>query len=200
MIEKIKNTLDEYLEFDSSKLFKNNFNLVRIFGGAIRDIIADQKINDIDIICGSKAIKYIEFILENNGYQFMEGLNGKDLQVMYSDIHIINEPHTWVKGNKVVQLIRPVVYSGAYEEGFKDLISNVDLSCCGVSWDGEELHEDFPNAISHCQNKVFSVNVFAKMYSEKRAQHRRFKLEDRGWKQIENKTDINRGLKLDLII
>lgn len=172
MIEKIKNTLDEYIEFDSSKLFKNNFNLVRIFGGAIRDIIADQKINDIDIICGSKSIKYIEFILENNGYQFMEGLNGKDLQVMYSDIHIINEPHTWIKGSKIIQLIRPVVYSG-----FKDLISNVDLSCCGVSWDGETLHEDFPNAILHCQNKVFSVNSLAKMYSEKRAQHRIVKLD-----------------------
>ena len=202
----IKDKLDEYLEFNSDKLFELSQNLVRIFGGSIRDIIAGQSINDIDILCGSKSLKYVEFVLEKNGYQFMQELNGKDLQVMYSDINIINEPHTWIKGTKIVQVIRPVIYEPStetktnyYEEGFKDLISNVDFSCCGVSWDGE-LHEDYPNAISHCQNKVFSVNLFAKMYSQKRAQHRKVKLENRGWKEVENKHDINRGLKLDLLV
>jgi hypothetical protein len=214
MIEKkIKQKLDDYLEFDSNLLFNRTptvessikiKRLVRVFGGAIRDIIADQPINDVDIMVGSQSFKLVEITLKENGYQFMEGLNGKDLQVMYSDIHVINEPHTWIKGTKIVQLIRPVIYkvtnTSLYEEGFRDLISNVDLSCCGVSWNGDELHEDFPNAILHCQSKVFSVNKFAKMYSEKRAQHRQFKLEDRGWEKIENKDCINRDLKLDLIL
>lgn len=205
--DKIRQYLNDYLEFDSDELFRDSFNLVRIFGGAIRDIIAEQPINDVDILCGSKAIKYVESVLSENGYQFMNSLNGKDLQVMYSDIHIINEPHTWIKGSKIVQLIRPVVNpspqstpASIYEKGFKDLISNVDLSCCGVSYDGKKLYEDYPNAILHCQNKVFSVNIWAKMYSDKRVSHRKVKLSSRGWEEIENKTSVNRGLKLDLIV
>lgn len=203
--DKIRQSLNEYLEFDSDELFKSKFNLVRIFGGAIRDILAEQPINDVDILCGSKALRYIESVLEQNGYQYMEMLNGKDLQEMYSEIHIINEPHTWIKGKKIVQLIRPSLSnwkadSSLYEEGFRDLISNVDLSCCGVSYDGENLYEDYPNAIVHCQSKVYSVNKSAKMYSERRINHRIHKLKDRGWKEIENKSDINRELKIDNVL
>ena len=144
MDDRIKQKLSEYLEFDSDKLFKNKYNLIRVFGGAIRDIIADLPINDVDILCGSKAFKFVEFILENNGYTYFDSLNGKNLQEMYKDIHVINEPHTWIKGTKIVQVIRPTNISSnlTYEESFNNLIANVDLSCCGVSYDGQ-LHEDF---------------------------------------------------------
>jgi hypothetical protein len=203
MEDKIRKSLSDYLEFNSDELFRSKFNLVSVFGGAIRDIIAEQPIHDVDILCGSKAIKYIEMILEQNGYQYMEMLNGKDLQEMYSEIHIINEPHTWIKGKKIVQLIRPSLGLSdeiIYRQGFKDLISNVDLSCCGVSYDGEKLYEDYPNAIVHCQSKVFSVNKFAKMYSKNRIQHRIGKLRDRGWQQIENTITNNRDLKINKLI
>jgi hypothetical protein len=40
----------------------------------------------------------------------------------------------------------------------------------------------------------------AKMYSVKRAQHRKVKLESRGWKEIENTKEVNRDLKLDVIL
>jgi hypothetical protein len=199
-VDIIKNSLDEYLEFDSSELFESKFNLVRIFGGAIRDIIAGQNIRDIDIICGSRAMSYIESVLERNGYNFLEGLNGKDLQEMYSEIHVICEPHTWIKGKKIIQLIKPSRLSTSYRLGFEDIIRNVDFSCCGVSYDGNEIFEDFPNAILHCQSKVFSVNKNAKMYSQKRALHRKIKLQDRGWKEIDNTTDINRDLKIEMAL
>jgi len=203
--DKIRKSLSEYLEFNSDELFRSKFNIVRIFGGAIRDIIADQPIHDVDILCGAKAIRYIEMILEQNGYQYMEMLNGKDLQEMYSEIHIINEPHTWIKGKKIVQLIRPslglnISDESIYRQGFNDLISNVDISSCGVSYDGEKLHEDYPNAIVHCQSKVFSVNKSAKMYSGKRVSYRIHKLIDRGWKQIENTITNNRDLKINKLI
>jgi hypothetical protein len=207
MNSKIKQKLSDYLEFDSDKLFQNKYNLVRVFGGAIRDIIADQPINDIDILCGSKAFKFVESILENNGYTYFEYLNAKHLQEMYKDIHIINEPHTWIKGAKIVQVIRPTKFKNAffvptsenYEESFNNLIANVDLSCCGVSYDGE-LHEDFKNAIIHCQSMVYSVNFTALMYSENRAMHRRVKLQERGWKEILNETWVNRDLKINLAL
>lgn len=204
---KIKQELDRYLEFNSEELFSfgsSNFKYsISIFGGAIRDIIADQKINDVDILLSSKSHVFVESVLRKNGYKFFEKLNGKDLQEMYSEIHVISEPHTWMKGEKVIQLIRPSINSKSeldYQKEFSNLISNVDLSCCGVSWVGSNLHEDYPNALLHCQSKVFSVNKNAKMYSQRRINHRIHKLKERGWVEIENTDATNRDLKIKLVI
>jgi hypothetical protein len=81
-----------------------------------------------------------------------------------------------------------------------ELLKNVDLSCCGLSFDGRFLYEDYNNAILHAKSKVFSVNKNAFMYSHKRIDHRRYKLMDRGWKQIENTIENNRDLKIDLLV
>jgi len=205
MKSKIKQKLDEYLEFDSDVLFKH-FNAVKIFGGAIRDIIANQKINDIDILCGSIAHKYLEEILKYNGYKYFDYLAAKDIQSLYKDIKIISEPHTWIKNDKIVQLIRPRVVGNAsfanlnYNEVMHKLIHNVDMSCCGVSYDAKDIHEDYPNAILHCHNMVYSVNKSAYMYSSERFLHRQNKLDKRGWKEIEGSIEANRDLKLNNII
>lgn len=200
---KILEKLNEYLEFDSNELFRNKSNLIRVFGGAIRDAISDQKIHDIDILCSSRAHRYLEYVLENKGYVYMESLQPKDLSSIYHDIHVINEPHTWMKGTKIVQLIRPAMKSipnygdkNLYKQGFQDLIANVDISCCGLSYDGERLYEDFPGAVSHAQMKVFSVNKRAAMYSERRIIDRRQKMLDRGWKEIESGLSMNREIKI----
>lgn len=207
----IKSKIDEYLEFDSDLLFKGG-DLVRIFGGAIRDIIAEQKINDIDILCGSHSYNPLAFALERNGYVYIDSVLPKDLASIYSDIHVICEPRTWIKGNKIVQIIRPSgsvlspdlpgakISSAIYKMGFNELLKNVDLSCCGLSFDGRFLYEDYNNAILHAKSKVFSVNKNAYMYSHKRIDHRRYKLIDRGWKQIENTIENNRDLKIDLLV
>ena len=141
MIQKINDRLNEYLEFDNSILFFDP--LIRIFGGAIRDSIADEKINDIDILCGAQSIRRLESILEENGYHNFEKLTSIDINNLYSTIHVISEPRTWIKGTKVVQLIRPRIdllggrtnesEQQSYKDNFKALIENVDLSCCGVS-------------------------------------------------------------------
>jgi hypothetical protein len=136
----------------------------------------------------------------------MASLGPKDLGNLYSEIHVINEPRTWVKGSKIVQLIRPVIKVQRdsdfryYERGFIDLIQNVDISCCGVSWDGKTLYENYPNAIFHCQNKSYIVNPNAKMYSRKRADQRRFKLNDRGWTQIEDGVVVRREQRIDNLL
>lgn len=216
MTNKIKSKLDEYLEFDSSLIFKSDDfekirvkRLIRIFGGAIRDIIADMPINDIDILSGAQSIKPLESILKRNGYHYVDSLTPKDLSSIYHDIKVINEPHTWIKGTKIVQIIRPVnsyftehrqnTPSEIYEAGFINLIQNVDMSCCGVSYDGEFIYENYSNAISHCINRVFEVNKKAIMYSSNRFLHRKYKLEDRGWKELSDKSDF-RNLKLDSIL
>ena len=213
MIElEIKKRIDEYLLFDSDRLFKS-CDLGRIFGGAIRDSICGDPINDIDILVGSKSIRTVEHILSLHGYTLIESLIPKDLASVYNDIQVISEPHTWMNGSKIVQLIRPRITQPNYKTGggvikpdmyyykenFDRLISNVDLSCCGVSYDGNKVSEDYPNAILHCRSKVFSVNQKAKMYSHKRIHHRIAKLEGRGWSRIDDSVEVNRDLKIDLL-
>ena len=212
----IKEKLDEYLEFDSNLLFNRTpideysiklKRLVRVFGGAIRDIIAGQTINDIDIIVGAQSSRLVELTLKEQGYTYMESLTPKDLSSVYTDIKVINEPRTWIKGVKIVQLIRPVIRVTRdsdlryYEKGFIDLIQNVDISSCGVSWDGENLYENFPNAIAHCQNLSFYVNKRAKMYSRNRSDMRTYKFIQRGWKQIEmDDTAVARDQRIESIL
>lgn len=208
MLGKIKYKLDEYLEFNSDLLFStsddekiNVSRLVRVFGGAIRDIIADMPINDIDILSGAISIKPLESILKSNGYVYMDSLTPKDLSSIYHDIKVINEPHTWMKNGKIIQIIRPVnkYLNETYEKGFINLIQNVDISCCGVSYNGKNLYENYPNAVSHCYSKVFEVNRKAVMYNEKRFIHRKYKLEDRGWRELQDKSDF-RDLKINSIL
>ena len=195
---KIKKSLDSYLEFNSDEIFIKS-DLSRIFGGSIRDIIAEMPIHDIDILCGSLSASRIGNLLISNGYKYIDSLTPKDLSGVYTDIKIICEPHSYIKGDKVVQLIRPRPESivnkpmykigtqvdlpdrKLYERSINDLISNVDISCCGVSYNGISLIEDVKDAVSHCRSKIFKVNEYAKMSHKERLIHRRYKLMDRGW-------------------
>lgn len=225
-MERIKEKLDEYLEFDSDLLFNiihtketsvQCKRLTRIFGGSLRDIIAKQKINDIDILVGARSIKALQKVLSDNEYTHMESLIGKDISSLYNDINVITEPQTWVKGTKIVQLIKPAINTKdtqktrfshsiesykrsekAYESGFIDLIQNVDISCCGISYDGHNLYENFPDAILHCKNRLYYINRQAKMFSQKRIINRLAKFVDRGWKEI-NPIE-NRDMKINSVL
>jgi hypothetical protein len=195
--DKIKMSLDSYLEFNSSELFRPD--LTRVFGGAIRDIIADMPIHDVDIMCASRSAKRLDLILKDNGYHYVDGLNPKDLSSIYTDIKVITEPKTYIKGTKIIQIIKPS--KGSSDEGYIDsierLISNVDISCCGVSYDGVSLTENVQDSILHCRNKVFKINRSAQMIHNNRIIHRVAKLESRGWVQIEGDVSSNRDVKLD---
>jgi predicted nucleotidyltransferase len=227
--DKIKKELDIYLEFDSDLIFKTtptvdekvtHRRLIRIFGGSLRDIIAEKSIKDIDILVGSKSISSLERILTENGYVYMDSLTPKDINSMYSDLKILSEPHTWIKSGKIVQLIRPSLNGiesahmshdilekklDNYEKSFINLIQNVDISCCGLSYDGYNLYENYKDAVLHCRSLLFEVNKKAIMYNSKRIDHRINKLLNRGWDQISNISDyrdikINRLLSEDFFI
>jgi hypothetical protein len=215
MLDKIKSRLDDYLEFDSDKLFTPKGDLVKIFGGAIRDSISGDPIHDVDILVGSESYNTcLKKILLKNGYKYFDNLLPKDLSSIYTDIKIINEPHTYMKGDKIIQIIRPVpkpsrqlsIYDRPiateldYIGSFNSLIKEVDISCCGVSYDGRELYENVKDSILHCLNKVFIVNSKSKMYTEKRVYHRITKLEARGWREIKNDIGIRRNLVLNNFI
>jgi len=213
--EKIKGELDKYLEFDSNLIFNTEpivsermpyKRLIRIFGGSLRDIIAGKSIKDIDILVGSKSISYIERILIENGYIYMDSLTPKDINSMYSDLKILSEPHTWIKSEKIVQLIRPS-FNGIsrekqadnYERSFINLIQNVDISCCGLSYDGYNLYENYKDAVLHCKSLLFEINNRAIMYNPNRIEHRKYKLLDRGWNEISSLSDY-REIKINRLI
>lgn len=205
MVNTIKQKLDNYLGFNSDELFIDEF--VRIFGGAIRDSISGDKINDIDILCGAKSCHILEGILEENGYKYFPSmLTTLEIGQIYKINGVINEPHTWIKGDNIVQLIRPVVASNMSKllidktpllrDAFIDLIANVDISCCGISYDSKNIYENYPNAILHAQERIFKVNNYAKMYVKDRITYRRVKFQNRGWEEIKDDKVDNRDIKI----
>lgn len=203
--EQIKKRIDDYIEFDCIEIFKKG-NLIRIFGGAIRDSICGDNINDVDILCGVDSMSGIESLLSEKGYYKIEALTPVDLSSIYKDVHVINEPHSWVKKNKIIQLIRPRagkrgISPKEYEVLFRRLISNVDLSCCGVSFDGLNLYENYPGAVSHCVNKIYIENREATMYNPKRITERKQKMSFRNWTSINpNRKDELRDMKIDEVL
>lgn len=213
----IKKRLDEYLGFDSNELLRPRniivdgilrpvakFRqavgepLIRVFGGAVRDSIADQKIHDIDLLIGSKMLHTVEAVLHKHGYVYMESLAPKDIGAMYKDLRIINEPRTWLntKNMAIVQIIRPVGFTAS--NPIAAVVQNVDISCCGVSWDGEKLYENFPDAVMHCQTKRYSTNYSGKMRTD-RTTNRTWKLEQRGWKLIRGPHEV-RDLRIEAVL
>ncbi len=201
----IKERIDGYLGFDSGLIFKRAADpMCRIFGGAVRDSIASMEIHDVDILAGPETSRRVAELLKEQGYMHMDQLHGKDLGKVYADIGIISEPWTFVRGGRIVQLIRPSIHRDAirnkgefFRKNFVRLIQNVDLSCCGVSWDGNSLYENVPNAVAHCMARRFETDKGSAMYSKKRTLARAHKLMDRGWTEIQKGDQL---MKRDMIL
>jgi hypothetical protein len=186
--EKLKKELDNYLEFDSSLLFENTDYLV-IYGGSLRDIISKNTINDIDIMCLPHSMETAIKALTDNGYFYID-LYTKDVLNMYDDLHVIFEPKTYInsKGKKV-QFIRPSVNSTLSRNrprvftdldvlvySFIELLKNIDLSCCGLFWDGEELFESYIGSVKQCEERKFVELPRNTMYNRHRIDDRKRKM------------------------
>lgn len=83
--EQIKKRIDDYIEFDCNEIFKCG-NLIRIFGGAVRDSICGDQINDVDILCGADSMSRIESLLSEKGYYKIDALTPVDLSSIYKDV------------------------------------------------------------------------------------------------------------------
>jgi hypothetical protein len=201
IVNYIKKKLDEYLEFDSDLLF--NIPETLIFGGSIRDAISGDKINDIDILINPKYFNFLADTLIQNGYIFNDSLTKKMIQEIYKDVKIISEPKTFFNRNgKIVQLIKPRDVNNYYIKSFSDLINNVDISCCALSYDGNVITEYFKDAYYHAKYKVYECNVDAIMYSFDRFIQRQEKMNNRGWSELNESTQnmINREKNIDKVM
>lgn len=194
-MSKIKEKVDEYLGFGSELLFNSDYQ-IRLFGGAIRDIISDSPINDLDILVQSRDLEGVISILQSFGYQKMEDFYSTEMTELY-DSSIIYEPKTFLKsvGNGIskVQLIRPSSYK------FHDVIWNIDLTCCCVSWDGHNLYENYPDAILDCRLKMF--NEIEGSVMDKKIAIRINKLLKRGWTSKRNLSKADkRNIELEKLV
>lgn len=192
LTKKVKDRLDEYLGFDSDEIFKQGD--AKIFGGSIRDSIADMPINDIDIICGPLTSKKMHEFVQSKGYIFQPDLIKKDLSSVYHDLRIINEPWTYVKnGVRSIDIIRPVGKQNLSPVDYKNhmtfMIENVDISCCAVSYDGRTISEAHEKAILHCTSKICTTNPSALMSHHARLSLRKHKLMERGWTFFESEEE-----------
>jgi hypothetical protein len=195
---KVEKRISDYIEFDVKEIFEQS-DYITIYGGAVRDSIADLEIHDVDILCMPKsAIKLANYIKENYNYRALD-LYDKDALAMYKEIRIISEPWTFINNNgKIIQIIKPhyINTTKEYTKAYIDLIKNVDLSCCGVYLDhnGKDttLMEACKDALIHCLSKTYEINEWAKLYNSNRTTFRDQKLTSRGWTNL-NMEDFYRN-------
>jgi hypothetical protein len=211
LTKKITERISDYIEFDVNEIFEQG-DFITIYGGAVRDSIANLDIHDVDILCmPDSAYKLRQYIENEQGYELLD-LYDQDSLNMYKEITAISEPWTLMnKNKKIIQIIRPRHYKSIsnehdYESSYSRLIKNVDISACGVFIELKDkimLKESCKNAILHCLSKTFEINKWASLYNSDRTTFRKYKLENRGWVSLSSYIDTknflltNRSLKLN---
>jgi hypothetical protein len=180
---------------------------IAIFGGAVRDSLANKEIYDIDILClPDSALKLSKLIIKK-GFKRVDLYDQFQLE-QYKQIHAISEPWTFIKKSKIIQIIKPTAsYKGTigeYIDAFYSLLSDVDISSCGVFLEKDRdlvirLKESHPDAITHCRSHVYEVLVNNRMYGKHRTDIRCYKLSNRDWVDLKFKDvdiKIERRMKL----
>jgi len=139
---KVEKRISDYIEFDVKELFEVS-DYITIYGGAVRDSLADLEIHDIDILCMPDSANKLKKYLKKYNYISLD-LYDPDSLNMYHGISLIAEPWTLMNDNKkIIQIIRPrwkgqinpnthKMNGDGYQQAYHDLIKNVDISCCGV--------------------------------------------------------------------
>jgi len=111
MLNKIKTKITEYLGFDVDELL-NQGDFVTIFGGAVRDSIAEfQEIHDVDVLCLSQSMESCDKFLQSQGYILDIDAYKNGFGNLYKELRVVHEPHSYIKiiEGKIhkVQLIKP---------------------------------------------------------------------------------------------
>jgi hypothetical protein len=190
LVKQVKLRINTYAKFDICS-FLDNLDAL-IFGGCVRDSIADLEIHDVDILALPKTATIVANKLIEMGYKQIDKY-GRDICEIYIN-SIIDEPWNFYSGDSFIQIIRPRFFDplDTYKEiSLSDLgyiAGQVDLSCCGVCFKKDKICEFVSGAINDCKNKQFRIMETAKMKTD-RIFGRIDKLEKRGW------TDVSNGIK-----
>jgi hypothetical protein len=197
----VEKSITDYLGFDIKNLYKHDhIDYAYIFGGAIRDSIVGDPINDVDILCLPQSGAIVETYLQKNGY-IKTPLMKKDLNQMYN-CKLIFEPHTYIKRDRIVQLIRPV---GSQNEDlirtFFNILTNVDLSSSGLYYDRFGVKESITQSLRDVVSKAFRSFPNNQMYDNDRIYQRKRNLIERGWIDIKDaeEEEFNGRLKRNIL-
>ena len=104
----VKERLSNYFGSNINELLSPAKGDAIVYGGAVRDSIANLKIHDIDIMALPKASRIVAEKLLQMGFRSMP-FTKVDIASLYTGLQIINEPWTFIKSDTIVQVIRPVV-------------------------------------------------------------------------------------------
>jgi len=181
-------SLTKYLGFNVSDMFDVADNCY-IFGGSIRDIISNRvsEINDIDILTVSKSCMALGDLLHKNGYILNnDSERHENIGELYNLKDVIFEPHTYIKGDKTVQLIRPYGNVVVSKHILNTLLTNVDLTTSGLYYDGMYVNESVFGAFSDVVNNKFRILDDSIMLNPNRIDSRTNKLLKKGWVHEKN--------------
>lgn len=168
--------LSNYVNFDVKRIFDLSDHIY-IYGGALRDILSNNKINDLDITGLPKSLNRLHNFLIDEGFKESEDMIDMEL---YDD-SIINMPFTLIKDDTKIQIIRPKFKTPNINSELFDFMSNVDISCCGLYFDGNIIRESVNFALTSCIIKKCWELKGNYMYSEKRFKKRKTKHKNKGF-------------------
>lgn len=188
----VRQALTRYLGYDIDFLIGDCD--ASVFGGAVRDPLAEYSIHDVDIMALPQSARRIQDRLKTWGYKQIEFFS-EEASNLYKGIKKICEPWTFTKGAVIIQVIRPRPQQWVRADRFSiedsraimnHILSEVDISACGVAYRVEKqyngiLYETCPGAIIDCLEKKFRVFPEHAMYQRDRIFQRIAKLEERGW-------------------
>jgi len=207
---KIQEKLSKYIGFNINELLSDDIDMMHIFGGAIRDIIANKKIHDIDILCLPDSKAKIIKILKSHDFIINEKISLIDIQRIYDNIKCIFSPITLTKvidGDiRYIQLITPAstkisknrkLSLSVLFDNFFYLLGQVDLINCAVHYSHNfGLRESHIGAIKHCQQHTFFELNKTEMNTD-RTEIRKRKFKNRGWINLDENLSDDDKKQLD---
>ena len=169
----------------------------KIFGGALRDLVANLPIlGDLDILITSSEFATVRrafaespnWILDTSKstetYQFTE----------FNRLRIAAVLNFKNVSNKVVQLIKIHNEDRVMEDDeiILNNIKSVDIRCCGLMLDmNNNLYEVVPGAYQDCKDKELKLNTIVKdKCNQNKIVERINKLVDRGWINLITDTEL----------
>lgn len=164
-----------------------------IFGGFIRDAVANVPFNDIDIITLPRSMMWVKENAEALGikdleYQEHVGQHYNEVfKNLYHKIFTLYQGVLKLNAKETIE-VDFVNSQISYNEKPKNVIvwagQQVDIRCCGLLYDAptDRVVELIPGAYQDATDKIARVITNAGMYSEERTGERMKKLYARGWK------------------
>lgn len=201
-IDKVEKGINNYLKenkaiFTIQELLGNTDGFV--YGGAVRDSLAELPIQDIDIICYSRTRNHLITFLETHNFEIE---SNQELDELYHGIKLFHFPLLFTNGSAYIHIIQlnpdhklTNVYRFGdnvveYRKSQERVIANVDIDICGVYYNPYTgVVEVVPGAIINILKKQFISMPDNIMHLPGRAEQRIKKLEDRGFKNITGKMD-----------